>query len=353
MNPDNLTAAEAKIDVAVRKASGEDQQQLFDFWRRELPGGERVCELFTWRQASAAASGGNAPYLAEYGGEIVGVSNTIPLLVGCRGSRVCAVWQVDVVVSSAMRGRGIARQLMQQLSCAPLALGKSTQSMYEAKKKCGFSDAPNSNLLLCPLKPFYPEGTLARRLKYAAVWASSMWRRESSGLNPELCSSEVVEFGAEFDALAEKLMAGDALTPWKPAAYLNWRYRGCPDRSYRALRLDDGSGLRGTVVLRGPEGAGREAWIVDVLAEPADAETLSALIHAAQNDLKARGASVVWIHATSHRVRRQLYNSGFIDTGRTVRFTYKANGKMPADLATTEWNFFHGDGDGELYSDTE
>lgn len=354
MNPNDLPAPDENSRIVVRKATAEDRQRLFDFWRRELPGGERVCELFAWREANAAASGGNAPYLAECGGEIAGVSNSIPVVLGCRGSRVHAVWQVDVVVSPAMRGRGIVGQLMQQLSGAPLSLGKGTTPvMYAAKKKFGYSDAPNSNLLLCPLTPVYPSGAIAKRLKYAVAWASSVWRRKRPCRMPELRSSEVEEFGADFEALAEKLMAGDALTPFKPAAYLNWRYRACPGRSYRTLRLDDDRGLRGAVVLRGPEGEEREAWIVDVLADPADAETLSALIRAAQRDLKARGASVVLIHATSERMRRQLDKSGFLNTSRIVRFTYMDHDKLPVDLVTTEWNFFHGDGDCELHSATK
>ena len=223
--------------------------------------------------------------------------------------------------------------------------------MYAIKKKFGFRDAPNAGFLACPLTPFYPAGSAARRLKYALAYTSSLsHRRRAEGLAGGHLSV-AREFGAEFDVLAEKLVSGEALTPWKPSAYLRWRYRGCPGRSYRTLRLDGPDGLRGAIVLRGPEGPERTAWIVDLLADPGDTATVAALIRGARRELQARRASVVWMPATSARVRAQLLRAGFLETPRSLRFTYLAYAKLPFDPTEVEWNFYYGDGDCELYSD--
>ena len=334
--------------IVIRKATPTDHPNLLDFWQRYLT--PRVAEVFRWREETGAAWGGNAPYLAEQDGVLLGAMNTVGVDIGWRGQLTRAVWQTDVVVSPAARGKGIVTRMMREAAAKhPMVLGKgTTAAMYAAKKKFGFCDVPHPNFLVCPLTPFYPVGPLTRRVKYALGYASSRWRRRGAG-NLGFRISAVSGFSAEFDALAAKRMAGESLAPWKPAAHLQWRYATAPGRSYRILRADGAEGLRGAVVLRGPAGEERQAWIVDILADPGDSDTVDALIHGARDLLSADGAASIWVYATSLRMRGRLLQAGYLETVRTPRFTYFVSGTVPFDPDAVEWNFFDGDGDCELY----
>ncbi len=334
----------------IRKATPDDRQRLFQVWKEHLPGGHRVVEIYAWRESDSAASGGNSPHVAEHEGAIAGVINEVGLTLGWGGQRISASWQTDVVVSPAMRGKGVVTQLMQRLTAeTAFVLGKgTTAAMHAAKKRFGFRDVPHATFLVCPLTPLYPGGSLGKRVKYAMGYLTGWWHRRPAA-SGSLRVSAAGEFGPEFDVLAESLGKGDTLTPWKSSAYLNWRYFGCPGRSYRVVRADGPTGLRGAIVLRGPEGVEREAWIVDLVAGPADTATVDALVRAARNELSAKGAAAIWIFATSLRIRARLHRAGFLNTRRTPHFTYFVSGALPFDPAAVEWNFFDGDGDCELY----
>jgi hypothetical protein len=224
--------------------------------------------------------------------------------------------------------------------------------MYAAKKKLGYRDVPHRTFQVCPVDLFYPVGPAARRLQYALGYMLSAWRRRSVA-PPPLRISAITGFDHEFDRLAEASIAGDILTHWKPADYLQWRYCCTPGRSYRILQAAGPEGLRGAVVLRGPEGPERSAWIVDLIAVPTDLPAIDALIHAARNDLKARGTTAIWTLASSSLARQRLSRAGFLDTSRTQQFTYLVAGELPFDPAALDWNFFAGDGDSELYRPPE
>jgi GNAT superfamily N-acetyltransferase len=333
--------------IGVRSATPADYPRLLDFWQRHLT--PRVAEVFRWRGEAGRISLSH-PYLAEQDGQILGAMNTVGVDLRGRGQCTRAVWQTDVVVSPEARGKGVVTRLMEQAAAAnAFVLGKgTTAAMYAAKKKFGFRDVPNPNFQACPLTPFYPVGALLRRVKYAAGYAKSRSRRRRSS-QPEIRISLASGFSAEFDALDVKLTAGETLSAWKPASYLEWRYLTAPGRSYRVLRADGAEGLRGAIVLRGPEGDERQSWIVDILAEPGDDPTVDALIEAAREMLTRDRAAVVWVFATSSRVRARLTRAGFLETVRSPRFTYFVSGTVPFDPGAVEWNFCDGDGDCELY----
>jgi hypothetical protein len=116
------------------------------------------------------------------------------------------------------------------------------------------------------------------------------------------------------------------------------------------VRADGPEGLRGAVVLRGPEGPEQQGTIVDLIADSGDTPTIDALIAHAREDFAARQASVIRVFATSDRIRSRLRRAGFLDTHHTPRFSYFVATPLPFDPNAVEWSFFHGDGDCELYA---
>ena len=107
----------------------------------------------------------------------------------------------------------------------------------------------------------------------------------------------VERFGSEFDALGERCAADVAATALRGAAFLNWRYREHPRRSYRALVAGAPGSPEGLAVWRraalGPiELAFLVEWLVPTGADDAAAALLSGV--AAEVRAAGLDALVLW-----------------------------------------------------------
>ncbi len=337
-------------DVSIRKCPPDDREGVRTFWKRYIPLGSRVCEIHDWRESNPV-SGRNCVYVAEENGSILGVANWVPATFGCRGLHVPVAWAADNVVASEARRRGIASRLLESVPLgASLALAKGTSAaMYTVRKKLGYRDVAHRTYQICAVAPFCRTGPASRRLAHLFAYAAGLMRRRFHH-GSSLRISSTTRFGSEFDRLAETAIAANVLMPWKTSAYLEWRYgSGVPGRSYRILRADGTEGLRGAIVLRGPEGVEQSGWIVDLIAVPHDIPAIDALICSARTELKNRGTTLIRVLATSSLVRERLRRAGFLDTAGTPQFTYFQTSELPFDPASLEWNFFEGDADNELY----
>lgn len=350
-----LDATATQPPILIEPVSPAEEPALLALYERLLRAGPRIVALYRWRRAAEAASGGFIPYAAREGEAMVGAVSAWPVELARGGMRIPAAWQCDSIVDPALRGRGIAKRLVNALGARwELTLAKGTNpTMYALRKSVGFLDAPNREYLVRPLVALVSHGSWPRRLAAPLLYLSALVRgaRAPRGTAGGALSIAPIErFSEEYDALADRMAGADEVTLVKRAAYLNWRYTTCPVRHYTLLEARAGGALRGAAVVRLPDERGGDGWIVDLIVDTRDDAAGMALLHAALAALRRGGAAWARTFATSQRARRWLAARGFIDSGQTPQFTYRVRGGAAGDdLTAAGWNIWHGDGDAELY----
>jgi len=342
-----LETAQAEIKLM----SPEDKQDLLEFMENNLDTWQRFRKLWQWRQESKEVFGGETAALAKLEGKVIGSVGIVPAPVTLSGSLIKAWWQQDSLISPGMRGRGLGKKLVKEGGKGwDLVMAKGTSdAMYGLRKSLGFSDVPNSDYLVRVHKPRF----MVRKLKESgAECALALWRailpmpRTDSAIDVK----EINVFDQTFDFLADELYKDNVLRLYKGQKYLNWRYFECPGKHYKVFRAG-GEKACGALVANITGQDFDEGWIVDLICHSKDKKCAYALLRSAMNYFKEQRVSRVWAFATLPVARRWLYRFGFFPTGRTPRFTYHVYGENfdAGTLATTSWDFWHGDGDTELY----
>jgi len=241
-----------------------------------------------------------------------------------------------------MRGRGVGRRLV-DAAAAPyvVAMAKGTApGMYRLRRRAGFEEVPGANYLVA-IVGNRTRGSRRRRLAFPAVHALSAFRRVGRRAG-EL--HRVTHFDGRFDDLAEAMVDAPEWTPVKTSAYLEWRYRDCPEREYLILAAPGTREPGGAVVVR-MDHTRREGYLVDALYDPRNQALGHLLVGGALRVFSREGITAVWTLATSRPARRVLRAWGFLPTRRTPHFTFRSR---DVDLRTG-CNIWHGDGDAELY----
>jgi len=337
--------------VEIKLMSPDDERALLGFMERNLGNWGKFRELWQWRQENKEVSGGETAALAKLEGQVIGSVGIVQAPVTLSGSIIKASWQQDSLISRGMRGRGLGKKLVNEGAKGwDLVMAKGTsQEMYGLRKSLGFLDVSNSDYLVRIYKPRF----MARKPKESAaecvlaVWKSIL---PMPGTDSAIQVKEINAFDQTFDFLAEELSKENVLRLYKGQKYLNWRYFECPGKHYKVFRAG-GEKARGALVLNITGQDFDEGWIVDLICYSKDEKCAYALLRSAMNYFKERRVSKVWAFATLPAARRCLYRFGFLPTGRTPRFTYHVYGEDldGGILVATFWDFWHGDGDVELY----
>jgi len=337
--------------VEIKLMSPDDEGALLGFMEKNLENWGKFRKLWQWRQENKEVSGGETAVIVEENGTIVGSVGIVHAEVVIKGKTVKASWQQDSLISPGMRGKGLGKKLVNEGAKGwDLVMAKGTsQEMYGLRKSVGFSDVPNSDYLVRIYKPRFvvrkPKESAAECV--LAVWKSIL---PMPGTDSTVEVKEINAFDQTFDFLADELSKENVLRLHKNQKYLNWRYFECPGKHYKVFRAG-GEKTRGALVLNITGQDFDEGWIVDLICYSKDKKCAYALLKAAMNYFKEQRVSRIWAFATLPAARRCLYRFGFLPTGRTPRFTYHVYGENldPGILATTSWDFWHGDGDVELY----
>lgn len=335
-------------DIYLGLLDTRDEAQLLEFYRRFIKKGNRTVEVYQWRKQY---QGGNLPYVAKQNGRIVGAVTAFPVSLIHNNQRINAAWQADSIVDPAMRGKGLGKKLVNlaaQNYDVVLAKGTSPP-MYRLRKSVGFVDVGNSNILLRVLSPVVSQGNWWKRLGYAFLYFATIFHskiEEASGFQVQ----EIRKFGSVFDRLATEWPQNDEINMYKDSRYLNWRYINCPFRSYRVLQVTDGMHVRGVLILRMNPKPREMGWIVDILYPSGNKEILRILLKIAIIEFRKSKASDARTFASSQNIRTHLFALGFKNLKDDPRFTYRVeNRKLGIDYTSATWNFWHGDGDLELY----
>lgn len=133
---------------------------------------------------------------------------------------------------------------------------------------------------------------------------------------------------------------------------MEWRYVRNPTRGYRLLGAVVHGDLRGVAVIRvGTSRRMRAGFIVELLAHPADDETILRLIAAADDELSAGSAEdVVFVRAgILHRAfGRALVRMGYVPVPSPIHWMLAGrHGRASLDglLSRRDWYLNAGDSD--------
>jgi hypothetical protein len=275
----------------------------------------------------------------------------VPAIVTLSGSKFSATWQQDSLVSSEARGKGVGKRLVEKgMDGWEITMAKGTSdAMYGLRKSLGFVDVPNSDYLVKVCKKRAEYGKLRDRLAECLLlfWKVVLPLPKA---DPSIEIKSVDSFDKSFDQLSEKLSQEHVFRLHKGQAYLNWRYFQCPGKKYQVFRAG-GDEARGAIVTGIMGKASEEGWVVDLLCSRRDEGCALALLLKALKNLERQSVSRIYAFATLSIARKWFRRLGFLPTGRTPRFAYKICGRGidVNSLAQIPWDFWHGDGDVELY----
>ena len=342
-----MTELEGTIEIKLMEA--DEQEEFMDFLRGNLDTFDKFERVWKWRQDNKPISGGESAAIAKYNGKVVGCVGIVPAHISGFGDTVRACWQQDSLVAGTMRGRGVGKRLVEKAAEGwDLLLAKGTSlPMYGLRKSLGFLDARNSNYMVRVSRP-RKFGFSAKRLVEYLLW---IWRMIVVGprIDDRISVCRVEEFDRSFDALAEGLKQKNVLKLHKDLRYLNWRYVSCPGKEYGIFKAG-GDDARGAVVVATSRSDPEEGWIVDLICNRSDKQCGLSLIREGLQCLQVQGVSRIWAFSTLSSTRKWFMRFGFVPTKFTPRFTYRTVNKEIAEkIRVAEWDFWHGDGDLELY----
>jgi GNAT superfamily N-acetyltransferase len=321
------------------------------FMQENLDNCEQFRSFWQWRHENKEVSGGETAVIAKEKGKVVGCVGIVPAMITMKGLRIKASWQQDSLVSPAMRGKGLGKRLVKEGAEGwDLVMAKGTNKpMYGLRKSLSFIDVPKSNYLIrvCNVRDE------AKSVKEHLVeYVLRLWKSFLSipKKDDEIEVKPINSFDKSYNNLADELVKENVLRQHKGQDYLNWRYFGCPEKIYIVFRAGEAK-ARGAVICKISGANSDEGWIVDLICPSFDYQCAYALLNAAVNYFEDQGVSRCWVFATLPAARKWLYRFGYLPTKRTPRFTYRVQQKYLNEkfIDSTKWDFWHGDGDLELY----
>jgi len=337
--------------IEIKLLEPEDEDAFLNFIEENLENWKKFKLYWNWKNKTRDASNREMAVIAKADDNIVGCVGIAPADVMLNGDRIKTSWQQNSLVSPSMRGKGLGKRLVNEGSKGwALVMAKGTsKAMYGLRKSLGFLDVPNSDYLLRVCKPRTEGRTVKERLVEYILW---LWKNLIPLPGEDITTNikPIDTFDQTFDILADDLSKENVVRLHKSQDYLNWRYFQCPEKQYKVF-MAGGEKARGAIILNIAGLESDEGWIVDLICSPGEKKLAYALIIQAIKYFEEQGVSRIWSFATLPMARRWLYRLGFLPTGRTPRFTYRIQeGNFdPTELRQTSWDFWHGDGDVELY----
>ena len=256
-------------EPSIREMRDDDVDAVVDLLTGALgpgPGGVDRRALFAWKHL-ANPFGRSIAFVAESGGELVGLRAFMRWRFEEAGAQVDAVRAVDTATASSVRRSGVFTGLTQRALAAAggdgvaLVFNTPNEASGSGYLKMGWQDVARWPMWVSLRRPTRVARAALRR---DLASGAALGVPERTPLHPAakvLASEEAV-------LLADRAVAADAaLTTSRTAAYLRWRYAEGPV-AYHALAAP-GARMPALIVGRVRErGPLREAIIDDLLWEP-------------------------------------------------------------------------------------
>ena len=341
----------------IERYRPEDRRAVDALYRRVF--GNDAAEAsrlrWDWQYRRNPNNPGHEPeiWIAREGPAIVGQYATMPVKVSIRGHETQGSWGMDVMVAPERQRQGLGEILFRTWDRnvgASLGLGLSEAS-YRLFQKLRW---PDVGPVPCLVKP------LTRRALRRPNWPVAINRLVSALTLPVVrivartrpLRAEVrliQRFDDSFTALWDELTPRFDFSVRRDAAYLNWKYVSAPHVRYAiaALRRDDRN-VGYAVYRHVHEPRGRVTLLVDFLADPADDDGLSTLLHWVDREARHVDSDKIRAFAMHAAFRRVLRRSGYFQVKSTMEFVVKVNGVdvEPAFYeALDKWHVTLGDSD--------
>jgi GNAT superfamily N-acetyltransferase len=308
-----------------------------------------------WQYRRNPNNPGHEPeiWVAREGPAITGQYATMPVRLSIKGQDVQASWGMDVMVAPERQRQGLGEVLFQTWDRnvgASLGLGLSDAS-YRLFQKLRWPDVGPVPCFVKPLsrralrRPNWPEGV--NRLVSAVTLPFIRIIARSRPLRAEV--RLIHRFDESFTRLWEELAPKFDFAVRRDASYLNWKYVSAPHVRYAIAALVRDGETHGYAVYRHVhEPRGRVTLLVDFLADPADEDGVSTLLHWVDREARDADSDKIRAFAMHAGFRRVLKRSGYFQVKSTMEFVAKINGvDVPASFyeTTDHWHVTLGDSD--------
>ena len=292
-------------------------------------------------------------WVAKEGGRVLGQYATMPVRLKVLDRILHASWGMDVMVGPNLQRKGIGSRLFlywdQQVE-ASLGLGLSVSS-YTLFKKLNWEDV---GPVPCYSAVIDARALLGRRIgadsTVAAVLAPLakilMWlvfpRRPTKKGNTVDVRLAAEPFGADYDALWERVAPAYDFIAERRARYLEWKYRKVPHVSYDIFEAHKDGVLTGYIVLRATERNGvKLALVVDLLADPDDKATVGSLLDRAFSWASDHEVARMQTFTFDRRLQARLAAKGFIRIESPMQFCIRIHSDHIDELFfrnTSRWH---------------
>jgi GNAT superfamily N-acetyltransferase len=346
--------AESSVRVIRRRPEHDDE--IFALYSDVFgaDGGARFRARWPWQYLENPNNRNGDPvhWIAVEHGHVIGHMSTMPFQMWWGDRELRAVTCLDQFVRKDARGRGLGLALVDAYLAEidlGLALGMTTSS-YPLFKKMFVDVGP----VPAYLRALDATAVARRRLgavagaivgAIAGVGLSLLARRRPRAAGLEV--REVTGFSEEYTDLWTRARASFGSVIRRDAPYLSWKYTRCPYRQYRVLEARTRGTLSGYAIVRDDgDPAFRRGVIADLFCDTTDLATQDALLDAALDDFRRRGAARVESYCLHGRLgeafRRHQFRAG--RTALNYCIAPKAQSSAPlADKSTAQ--LVLGDGD--------
>jgi GNAT superfamily N-acetyltransferase len=337
--------------------SPEDRRQVDALYRRVFghDSADASRLRWEWQYGNNPNNPGGLPviWIAREGPTIVGQYATMPVKLWVHGHVVDASWGMDVMVAPERQRQGIGEILFRTWDRhvqASLGLGLSDSS-HRLFRKLRWPEPGPIPCLIKPLtrralkRPGWPEPINGLISAMTLPVVKLIARTRPLRAEIETLRRFPPEFTDLWAAVAPRL----EFAIRRDAGYLNWKYVEAPHVRYALAALRRGGAPAGYVVYRHvQEPRGRTTLLVDLLADPDDADGIKTLLRWVDREARAADSDKIRAFCLHDGFRRALRRSGYFNVKSTMEFTAKINGvDLPAGFYgdTARWHVTLGDSD--------
>jgi predicted N-acetyltransferase YhbS len=368
----------------VRQAKFHDMKRLWKF--SELAYQDRhspdMTEKWIWQYLKnpyAANKSENLPiWIAEKNNTIVGQIATIPVKLKIGHVTLSAVWGVDLIVLPSCRGEGIGRQLIENVvkdnQCyMAVDMSDTTRRIYDRLGYVQINPVPvyrkmiklSSGLVfeylillskkhawVNRLNRMVPQTHLSKFLAFLLNGAITIQKalRPQIKRNGQIDIHKLTSFGRDIDALWAKVQNQYGIIAGRDQTFLNWRFMENVGSHYEAFGAVKQGETTGYIILRrGQLGQRPLGYIVDMLSDRNDKETMGALL---QHAIEVFGDEVEAIECSCAVSEYQsiLHQHGFVKMKESTPYAWCIDESIRNQMQELkgEWFITRGDSDWDL-----
>ena len=382
-----MSGTARKPEVEVVRAGPEHAAAMAEFFRATWSPGsteQRVRESRAREAETNPASGGEEPptFLWLSDGKVLGYVSTIAGRLWSHGVERRVHWMKGLMVLPEHRngpiGFMVLKEAMKHLGPAfSIAAASPARRLFGALKFADLGAIPNRLRVLEPgrlfarldldalglggLPSWLPRAVAAgRRARLAPLVGLTGKAAMAVARTPLAIAGRRIETGtlaeaAELDRLWEEVRDSFRAAAVRDARYLGWRYDWSVDGGYRLVTAREGARLAGIAVLRRPRDAGdprlkgiRLAVLSELVADPARADVLQALLRRVDREARRDGADAILGTMSHGDMLRQMVRRGWVKLPGNIHLLQRdPDGSCGLPDALSDWLVTRGDGDAD------